>query len=352
MKPLTLTPASAVEPSSDVVRHIEMGLSSRALGAVLITVLVLMSGCSRGKGRESRAAPTTNATTPTSVIPMSGGPQGCVVFSRRGPDAGLHVLAADGTFRRITTEPGDDQAAWSPDGTTLVFNRENGDQRVYAMNANGGGLAQLTAGTGDASPTWSPDGSRILFMREVPGRWDFYAMKPDGTGLRRLIKGGVNDATPVWSPDGSSIAFVGTGSRNLALYVMRSDGSGRKRIGADINAAWPRWSPDGIKIVFVDQDDGSIHVMKRDGTGQRKVFDVATLPGDTFSNFTKAAWSPDGTKLVFAAGNPQTSHLYIVGIDGTGIRQLTTGAVTDESPDWSSTPACRLPPGNYQPTAP
>jgi Tol biopolymer transport system component len=93
--------------------------------------------------------------------------------------------------------------------------------------------------------------------------------------------------------------------------------------------------------VFVDEDDGSIHVMNRDGTDQRNVFDVTTLPGGMVSNFTKAAWSPDGTELVFAAGNPHTSHLYVVGIDGTGIRQLTTGAVTDESPDWSSTTACR-----------
>jgi Tol biopolymer transport system component len=322
------------------VRLVEVGLRRRDLGVVVVAVVVLMSGCSAGRGRASRSAPTTNTTTTTSVVPMSGVPQGCVVFSRGGPDGGLHLLGPDARARRITTEQGDDQAAWSPDGTRLVFNRENGDQRVYVMNATGGGLAQLTTGTADASPTWSPDGSRILFMREVPGRWDFYAMKPDGTGLRRLIKGGVNDATAVWSPDGSSIAFVGTGSRNLALYLMRSNGSGRKRIGPDINAAWPRWSPDGTKIVFVDEDDGSIHVMKRDGTGQRKVFDVTTLPGDNMiSNFTEAAWSPDGTNLVFAAGNPQTSHLYIVGIDGAGIRQLTTGAVTDESPDWSSS-AC------------
>jgi Tol biopolymer transport system component len=266
---------------------------------------------------------------------MSGVPDGCIVFSRGAPDGGLHLIGPDTKVRRITTEQGDDQPAWSPDGTRIVFNREHGDQRVYVMNAEGGHPRQLTAGTADASPTWSADGSRVLFMREAPERWDFYTMKPDGTRLQRLIKGGTNDATPKWSPDGSIVAFAGSGSRNLALYVMRINGSGRKRIGADINAAWPRWSPDGTQIVFVDEDDGSIHLMRRDGTGQHKVFDVTTLPGDMVSNFTKVAWSPDGTKLVFAAGNAQTSHLYIVGVDGTGITQLTAGAVTDESPDWS-----------------
>jgi TolB protein len=325
-----------------LVRHVEVVLSSRVLGAVLIVVAVLAAGCSDSKERASRPEPMTSATTTTSVIRMTGVSQGCVVLSRGGPDGGIHVLGADGTLRRITTDPGDDQAGWSPDGTRIVFNRSiRGDQSIYLMHADGSGLTRLTAGPSDASPAWSADGSRILFMREVPGRWDFYTMKPDGTGLRRLTKGRKDDGTPVWSPDGATIAFVGSGSRNLSLYLMNADGSNRKRIGGDINAGWPRWSPNGRKIAFVNEDDGSIQVINPDGSGGRNVFDVTTLPGGTEPNFTKPAWSPNGTKLSFAAGSPQTSHLYVVGIDGSGIKQLTTGHVTDESPAWSSTPACR-----------
>ncbi|HYL52301.1 MAG TPA: hypothetical protein VEZ15_10050 [Acidimicrobiia bacterium] len=241
-------------------------------------------------------------------------------------------------MRRITTDSGDDQAAWAPDGTKIVFNRyNNGDQQIYVMSSSGSGQKRLTTGRSDASPTWSPDGTRILFTREVPGRSDFYTMKPDGTDLRRLAKGRRDDGTPVWSPDGSIIAFVGTGARNLALYVMRAGGSTRRSIGGDINAGWPKWSPDGTELALVDEDDGSIQVFNADGSGRRKVFDVKTLPGDMQPNFTKAAWSPDGTALIFAAGNAQTSNLYIVGIDGSGIKQVTTGPVTDESPAWTAT---------------
>jgi len=68
---------------------------------------------------------------------------------------------------------------------------------------------------------------------------------------------------------------------------------------------------------------------------------VTTLPGDMQPNFTEAAWSPDGMALIFAAGDSQSSHLYIVGIDGSGIKQVTTGPVTDEGPAWTARPTCR-----------
>jgi len=316
-------------------------VSGRGLGAFLIAVAVLAAACSSDKGRAVSPAPRSTPTT-TAITPATGVARGCVAFSRGGPDGGIHVLAADGTSRRITTDPGDDQAAWSPDGTKIVFNRyRKGDQQIYVMSATGSGQKRLTTGRSDASPTWSADGTRILFTREVPGRSDFYTMKADGSDVRRLTKGRPDDGTPMWSPDGSTIAFVGSGSRNLALYVMRAGGSTRRSIGGDINAAWPRWSPNGTELAFVDEDDGSIQVLNADGTGRRKVFDVTTLPGDMQPNFTEAAWSPDGMALIFAAGDSQSSHLYIVGIDGSGIKQVTTGPVTDEGPAWTARPTCR-----------
>jgi Tol biopolymer transport system component len=289
-------------------------------------------------------APATGppiATVTTAIAQASGVSQGCVAFSRGGLNGGIHLLGASGTLRRITTDPGDDQAAWSPDGAKIAFNRyTNGDQNIFIMRSNGAGLKRLTTGRSNASPTWSADGSRILFTREVAGRSDFYTMRPDGTDLRRLTKGRMDDGSPVSSPDGSTIAFVGSGPRNLTLYVMRADGSSRRSVGGVGNAASPRWSPHGTEIAFVDEDDGSIHVVNPDGSSQRKVLDVTTLAGDIQPNFTELTWSPDGTKFVFAAGNPQTSHLYEVGTRGSGIKQLTTGPMTDESPAWSPTPAC------------
>ncbi|MCU1467999.1 MAG: exported protein of unknown function [Actinomycetia bacterium] len=238
-----------------------------------------------------------------------------------------------GAITRITTDPGDDQPEWSPDGTAIVFNRYvNGRQNVYLMHADGGAIRRLTTDGSSSGPQWSPDGSRIVFARETPGNADIYTMKPDGTDVTRLTHDVLREYGPVWSPDGASIAFV-AGTR---VYVMHADGSRARSIGPD-NAALPRWAPDGSKIAFVDETTGSLKVMNADGTGLRQIVDVTTLPGGSAfpANFTWPTWSPDGTQILFAAGSPTSSHLYIVGTDGTGFAQWTTGAVTDESPAWA-----------------
>jgi Tol biopolymer transport system component len=235
---------------------------------------------------------------------------------------------------RITTDPGDDQPAWSPDGSEIAFNRyTNGRQDVYVMRADGSGIRQLTTDGSSSSPGWSPDGATIVFARETPGHADIYTMQRDGTDVTRLTHDALREYTPVWSPDGSSIAFVSGSTR---IYVMHADGSNKSRIGPD-NAALARWSPDGSKIAFVDERTGSISVINRDGSGMRQILDVRTLPdeGEFQPNFTWPTWSPDGTKILFAAGSPAVSHLYIIGLYGSGLARWTTGSVTDESPAWA-----------------
>jgi Tol biopolymer transport system component len=47
------------------------------------------------------------------------------------------------------------------------------------------------------------------------------------------------------------------------------------------------------------------------------------------------AWSPDGSTIVFARRARESSNLYVVGSDGKGLRQLTSGTSSDTQPDWS-----------------
>jgi len=84
---------------------------------------------------------------------------------------GIWIVNADGTARRQVTQvtPGsswDREPEWSPDGTKLVFVRDDLERKaeaVFTVNVDGTGLFQmtpweLTAGT---HPDWSPDGQWI-----------------------------------------------------------------------------------------------------------------------------------------------------------------------------------------------
>lgn len=92
-------------------------------------------------------------------------------------------------------------------------------------------------------------------------------------------------------------------------------------------------------IVALDTDttgeDGALQVYVVDADGE-----VDRITGDWVASH--ASFAPDGDRLVLvrADGNyesagPNSTALWVMGIDGTEPRALTSGEVLDEDPDWS-----------------
>lgn len=98
----------------------------------------------------------------------------------------------------------------SPDGSRVAY--ATGDQDgngIWAMNIDGTAPAKL-AGTGTLPPdhlAWSPDGSSFLFDATSAGHRFIYRLNADGTGLTQLTPGTELEEEPAWSPDGTRYAF-------------------------------------------------------------------------------------------------------------------------------------------------
>lgn len=135
---------------------------------------------------------------------------------------------------------GDIPADFSPDGTRFVFIRKqcgsgpdpaaNESAALFVADADGSDSHQITpygpSPHGDSRAAWSPDGSEILYA----GDCVLQTVHPDGTGATTIPIDGCA-WNPEWSPEGSWIAFTlnePVGSPDL--FVSWPDGTHQTRL--------------------------------------------------------------------------------------------------------------------------
>jgi Tol biopolymer transport system component len=165
-------------------------------------------------------------------------------------------------------------AAFSPGGRRIAY-ATNYQLGIRVQRANGRGPERrLTTGY-DYDPDWSPSGRRLVFTRysqdgSLEEIWIRYA-----SGERRLAEGG----DPAWSVKGW-IAF----ERDGDIYVVRPDGSRLRRV---VRGRDPDWSPGGRRIVFTTHR-GMISTVRPDVGGLQRL-----------QSGSEPAFSPDGHKIVY-----------------------------------------------------
>lgn len=243
----------------------------------------------------------------------------------------------------------------------IVFHREdaNGFFQTWVANKDLSNRHKLTSGQANSGwAVWKPGGAKLAFdsdrydpnnsggPSDISGINDIFKMNPDGTGLVKLTDSKSFNGDSGWSPDGKKIAFDSDRRNHQGrqeIFVMKADGTNARRLSTLPSDALydiaPRFSPDGRWIVFTryitDPGRSALFTVGVDGSGLKQLTPWGNGAGD-------ADFSPDGKKLVFEAyphTNCLNGEIYTVDSDGqhlTNIADDTSCHGGGSDPVWSA----------------
>jgi Tol biopolymer transport system component len=239
-----------------------------------------------------------------------------IVFARKGQGI-WSVPPLRGQARHIIDQG--ESPDFSPDGGQLVYTK---GRQIWVARVDGSQQQRLRGvpeGVGIGAPAFSPDGRWIAFFcREIGPKGDLWVMPAAGGQAHRLTLDKQEGGDPVWTPDGHWILFPSDRSGSLTLWRVPSSGGKPEAVttGAGEDTS-PAISPDGKTLIFTNTRN-SWRLMLLDlasGTQKELISQRQNMAMPTFS--------PDGERIAFFQEMEGDVHLFVVGVDGTGWRQVT-----------------------------
>ncbi len=305
---------------------------------------------------DGRKAINLTRDSPVADTQPAFSPDGSQIAFRSGRDGGgIFLMGATGESVRRLTDFGFNPT-WSPDGSEIAVSTESiglqpqsrpGDAHLAIINVRTGARRDLIMPDG-VQPSWSPHGNRIAYwaVKGQGGQRDLFTIDPHAAHPEQTITQLTDDPpldwNPVWSPDGKVLYFGSDRDGTMNLWRLPID----EHSGKALAPPGPVSLPTRFAAHFtVARDTGALAYAGVDfsETLWRIPFDPLSLRasgqpsailGGAMLVLENVDVSPDGKWLAFSNLGTQ-EDLFVIGSDGSEMRQLTNDPEKDRGPSWS-----------------
>ncbi|MBN2543283.1 PD40 domain-containing protein [bacterium] len=242
-------------------------------------------------------------------------------------------------FERYEYMAGNRQPQWSPDGSWIAYEGEEGMNdictQVYKVPADGGDQVALTASYDytHEKVQWSPDGNWISYETYSGGYWRLFKVPSAGGDISEITTPcfPYGSFSGQWSPDGEWLVY----QRSYNIWKIRYDAGDEMNLTPSENSSdLPEWSPCGNWVTY----------QKRDTTSYLQIYKVSAEGGEeialTFEHVDHyyPQWSPDGEWIAYMRHGPgESNQIYKVSPDETEPDeiQVTFSGYDCTYPQWS-----------------
>lgn len=257
----------------------------------------------------------------------------------------------DSVATQLTDGPGYDyQPDWSPDGASVVYASYRGDAvQLRLLNLQTmADSALVSNGAVNVEPRWSPDGKRIAFVSTAyEGRWHIFTLETSGDKKPARITEDIDSKlpryyyskydhylSPSWSPDSKEILLVSNRGKiwgSGGMWRMEAKSGAKMTSVHDEETTWqmrPDWAPDGKRVIYSSYLGRQWHQLWLTRSDTDDPFQL------TYGDFdiTHARWSPDGTRVAYISNGGGNTSLWVTTIPGTARQQVLPKAKKYKSP--------------------
>jgi Tol biopolymer transport system component len=316
--------------------------------------------------------------------------EGTIAFIHLTPrtyGARLFDVRADGKGLRPLTPPYTKVTsyAWAPDATLIAYTDQQGSLWLVRPDGTGRRLLLSAAKLSSSGISWSPNGKEIAITssgpdphRDTCDRWKggLYVVPISGAAPTPLAGGRHVGCSVAWSAQGDEIYYGNDGG----IWAIHPNGSGRHRVspiggigamsadgtqfafdvripsqtgtegwfwrafgvvsagGTNFHVVTTHayteygfaWSPTSNRILYGRADSQGIFVIDSDGRNNKRV----TRDSPPRADWGALAWSPDGNSIVYDSGGYESTHIYLIGLNGRNKAPLTSPTGPNIDPSW------------------